>query len=189
MKIDYHNMPQGSSRFKFALRYLMNIVRSWICFHFIWKNVKYKGFVRVMKGTSFASGMKICLGHNVQFGQFCNVATDLKVGNNVLCAGRVSFVGKYDHQFSTPCETIWESERKKSNSTIVEDDVWIGHGATIVGPVRIGMGAVVAAGAVVTKDIPACEIWGGVPARKIRKRFSSDADTQRHLSFLLDLQT
>jgi acetyltransferase-like isoleucine patch superfamily enzyme len=131
------------------------------------------------------------LGENSQImAPIAGAAFDrLKVGNNVLCAGRVSFVGKYDHQFSTPCETIWESERKKSNSTIVEDDVWIGHGATIVGPVRIGMGAVVAAGAVVTKDIPACEIWGGVPARKIRNRFSSDADTQRHLSFLLDLQT
>jgi maltose O-acetyltransferase len=47
---------------------------------------------------------------------------------------------------------------------------WIGTGATILQGVNIGDGAVIAAGAVVTKDIPAYEIWGGVPAKCIRKR-------------------
>lgn len=47
---------------------------------------------------------------------------------------------------------------------------WIGTGATVLHGVSIGDGAVVAAGAVVTKDIPPYEIWGGVPAKFIRKR-------------------
>lgn len=47
---------------------------------------------------------------------------------------------------------------------------WIGTGATILQGVNIGDGAVIAAGAVVTKDVPSYEIWGGVPARYIRKR-------------------
>ena len=47
---------------------------------------------------------------------------------------------------------------------------WIGTGATVLQGVNIGDGAVVAAGAVVTKDIPPYEIWGGVPAKCIRKR-------------------
>ena len=47
---------------------------------------------------------------------------------------------------------------------------WIGTGATVLQGVNIGDGAVVAAGAVVTKDIPANEVWGGVPAKFIRKR-------------------
>ena len=47
---------------------------------------------------------------------------------------------------------------------------WIGTGAIILQGVRIGDGAVVAAGAVVTKDVPEYEVWGGVPARYIRKR-------------------
>lgn len=49
---------------------------------------------------------------------------------------------------------------------------WIGTGAVILQGVTIGDGAVVAAGAVVTKDIPPYEIWGGVPAKFIRKRTS-----------------
>ena len=179
-------MPVGSNRTSFAIRYIANVIRTWLWFHIKWPWVKYNGFVRIMKGTSFAAGMNICLGHNVQFGPHCSVATDLVVGNNVLFAARVCFVSKYDHQFSTPCKTIWESERVKSNPTVVEDDVWLGHNVTVVGPVHIGMGAVVAAGAVVTKDIPACEIWGGVPARKIRDRFSSVEETQQHLIFLRD---
>lgn len=47
---------------------------------------------------------------------------------------------------------------------------WVGTGAMVLGGVTIGDGAVVAAGAVVTKDIPPYEVWGGVPARFIRKR-------------------
>lgn len=47
---------------------------------------------------------------------------------------------------------------------------WIGTGATVLQGVTIGDGAIVAAGAVVTKDIPAYEVWGGVPAKFIRKR-------------------
>ena len=47
---------------------------------------------------------------------------------------------------------------------------WVGTGATILQGVNIGDGAVVAAGAVVTKDVPPYEVWGGVPAKYIRKR-------------------
>lgn len=47
---------------------------------------------------------------------------------------------------------------------------WIGTGATVLQGINIGDGAIVAAGAVVTKDIPSYEVWGGVPAKFIRKR-------------------
>ena len=50
---------------------------------------------------------------------------------------------------------------------IIEDHVWIGSRVQILPGVKIGRGAVIAAGAVVTKDVPANEIWGGVPAKRI----------------------
>ena len=66
----------------------------------------------------------------------------------------------------------------------MEDDVWIGAGSVLLSGVKIGRGAIVAAGSVVTKDVPACEIWGGNPAAKIRDRFPDETDKQKHLAFL-----
>ena len=51
---------------------------------------------------------------------------------------------------------------------VIEDEVWIGPGACIIGPVRVGRGAIVGAGAVVVKDVPAHAIVAGNPARVIR---------------------
>lgn len=65
---------------------------------------------------------------------------------------------------------------------VVEDDVWIGYGATILSGVHIGQGAVVAAGAVVSKDVPPYAIVGGVPAKVIRYRFCPEV-----IEFLLTL--
>ena len=62
--------------------------------------------------------------------------------------------------------------------TVVGNDVWFGHRATVMPGVRIGDGAIIAAGAVVTADVPPYTIVGGNPARPIRQRFT-DADTER----------
>jgi len=65
----------------------------------------------------------------------------------------------------------------------VGNDVYIGYGATIIGPCRIGDGAVIAAGAVVTEDVLPYTIVGGVPAKFIRYRF-----TEEKIEFLMNLQ-
>ena len=184
MKIDYHNMPQGASKLTFAIRYIMNLLRTWYLFHIKYPWVQYKGFVRVMPHTTFAKGMDIQIGHNVQFGEYCNIAANVTFGNNILMAGRVCFVGKNDHQFQTPGELIWNSTRGNNGTTIIEDDVWIGHNATIVGGLTIGKGSIIAAGAVVTQNIPPCEIWGGVPAKKIKDRFKTANEKSIHLRIL-----
>ena len=64
-KINYHNMANGDTKLKFAVRLYLNRLRTWWYFHVRWPWVKYKGFVRVMKGTSFAH-FPIVLGDNVQ---------------------------------------------------------------------------------------------------------------------------
>lgn len=106
----------------------------------------------------------------LQIGDFCSIAKD------------VTFVIDNSHPldyFSTfPFKVkVLKSDRREAFSEggiKVGDDVWIGYGATILDGVNIGKGAVVAAGAVVTKDVPPYTIVGGIPASIIRKRFSDD---------------
>lgn len=183
MGVAFHNMPRNESEAGFALRYVLNKIRSWCLFHLIYPWVKYSGFVRVMPFTEFVR-RDITLGNNVQFGRYCSIAADVIIGNNVLCAGHVSFIEGNDHRYDIPGKTIWDSPRGVSATIVVEDDVWIGDGATIMGGVTIGKGAIVAAGAVVTRDVPPCEIWGGIPARKIKDRFANPKDKEKHIAFL-----
>lgn len=65
-------------------------------------------------------------------------------------------------------------EKKPENDlkVIIEDDVWLGTGAIILKGVTIGRGSVIAAGALVTKDVPPYSIVGGLPAKVIKMRFS-----------------
>jgi acetyltransferase-like isoleucine patch superfamily enzyme len=136
-----------------------------------------------MAHTTFAK-RNITIGHNVQFGNYCNIAANVRFDNNILLAGRVCITGKNDHAFDIPCQLIWNGKREEDIYTVIEDDVWIGHNATIIAGVTIGKGSIIAAGSVVNKDVPPCEIWGGVPAKKIRNRFVSDSDKEKHIIFL-----
>jgi virginiamycin A acetyltransferase len=63
---------------------------------------------------------------------------------------------------------------KQIKQITIGNDVWIGHNAIIVGEVNVGNGAIIAAGSVVTKDIPPFSIVAGVPAKVIKKRFSNE---------------
>lgn len=67
-----------------------------------------------------------------------------------------------------------EGETQAKGNIIVNDDVWIGDSALILSGVEIGQGAVIAAGAVVTEDVPPYAVVGGVPAKIIKYRFRDD---------------
>ncbi|MEV4126806.1 CatB-related O-acetyltransferase [Nocardia sp. NPDC049707] len=68
--------------------------------------------------------------------------------------------------------------------TVVGNDVWFGYGATVLPGVRIGDGAIIAAGALVTADVPPYTIVGGNPATPIRRRFDpADVDRLRHAAW------
>jgi len=90
--------------------------------------------------------------------------TEITLGNDVLVGPRVSFE-TVNH--SLTCEADG-TRPVKSASIQVDDKVWIAAGAMIMPGVHIGEGAVIAAGAVVTKDVPAYTLVGGVPAKEIK---------------------
>ena|ERR1035437_5490170 len=85
----------------------------------------------------------------------------LRVGNKVFIGPNVTFANdRYPRSKCYPAEFL---------KTYIEDGASIGANATILGGVRIGAGAMVGAGSVVTRDVPAGELWVGNPARYIKK--------------------
>lgn len=102
----------------------------------------------------------------------------LIIGNYVCIASGVVILmgGNHNHhpEWITVypfLETIGQSYASKGD-TIIESDAWIGMNAMIMPGVRIGEGAIVAAGSVVVKDVPAYSVVGGNPARLIKERFT-----------------
>ncbi|NDC62988.1 MAG: acyltransferase [Planctomycetia bacterium] len=121
--------------------------------------------------TIWSPNRRVILGDRVQFGPECLIQTDFECGDSVLIASRVCFVGRNDHRYDIVGTTIWDGPRGAVEGIRVGGDVWIGHGAIVLDGVSIGRGAVVAAGAVVVKDVPPYTIVGGVPARPLSMRF------------------
>lgn len=103
----------------------------------------------------------------------------LKIGAFCSIAKEVSFVLGGEHRlnsistfpFKVKCLQGQDKEAFSKGDIIVEDDVWIGYRAVILSGVHIGQGAVIATGAVVTKDVPPYAVVGGVPAKVIKYRF------------------
>lgn len=108
----------------------------------------------------------------------CTLETKLTIGNYCSIAEEVTFLLSVDHPtnhlFIYPFKAMYEDTpcATTKGDIIIEDDVWLGYRSTILSGVRIGKGAIVAAGAVVSKDVPPYAIVGGVPARVLKYRFS-----------------
>lgn len=114
---------------------------------------------------------------------------DTTIGNHVAIASYVAFLNSDDHRYDIIGKTMWDSGRGDKYEIIVEDDVWIGHGAIILAPAKVGRGSIVAAGSVVNKDVPRYSIVGGVPAKVLKMRFTLEQiiEHERLLGYLMVL--
>jgi len=115
------------------------------------------------------SGSKI---FNTNLGKFCSIASSVSIGPGIH---DVNLVTTHPSLFSksTPLPKIFsKSDYIISNKKVtIGNDVWIGEKAVVLDGVSLGNGSIVAAGAVVVKDVAAYSIVGGVPAKHIRYRF------------------
>jgi len=130
----------------------------------------------VLGEQSWIAGHALVRG-DVEFGAHCTVnpyamiSGKVRCGDGVRIASHVSIVG-FNHGFDDPDMPI-HMQKHESLGISIEDDVWIGANAVVLDGVTVGRGAVIAAGAVVSKDVPSLAIVGGVPAKVVRYRGQS----------------
>jgi acetyltransferase-like isoleucine patch superfamily enzyme len=132
---------------------------------------------------------RITFGRAVYVGKDVHIECNAEIGDHVLIADRVALVGRQDHdykvcgvpmrftpQISPTMQAMPAGVDPDTNVVRVGDDVWLGFGCTVLTGVRIGRGAIIAAGAVVAVDVAPYDIVAGNPARPVSRRFES-ADT------------
>ena len=136
--------------------------------------------VNIGSNFSAAGIQNISIGNCASIGvnnRFLCTRAEILIGNNVMTGPNVTFVSG-DHRIdieNRPMISISDKEKLPENDIRIElkGDNWIGSNAVILKGVTIGEGAVIAAGSVVTKDVPPFAIVGGIPAKLLKYRFSS----------------
>lgn len=116
------------------------------------------------------SGPSIVVGDRVFIGKGCefNICEGIRVADDCLIASGCKFV---DANHGTADISLPMNKQAPTALPIhLDRDVWLGVNVVVLKGVSIGQGAIVGAGAVVTKSIPSNEIWAGIPARKIGQR-------------------
>jgi len=118
-------------------------------------------------------GDSLSIGNNVGINHYCfiGVRGSIEIGDNVIFGPRVNVFSE-SHNFGDRSIPIKHQGTTKGK-TVIGNDVWIGANASIMSGVSIGNGSIIAAGAVVTHDVPPFCIVGGVPAKVIKMRGDS----------------
>ena len=113
--------------------------------------------LRVDKGGKIIVGDKCFINSNCNF----SARKSILIGDNCMFANNVVVID-HDHDYINGVGFI-------AKKIVIEDDVWIAANVVILKGVHIGRGSVVAAGSVVTNDIPPYTVWGGIPAKQLRR--------------------
>lgn len=140
--------------------------------------IKGTGKILVGEGSELLYGVVLMsyFSGNIIIGKGCSInpytiiygVGDTIIGNDVLIAGHCMIIPN-NHNIKLR-EVPINKQGHSSKGIIIEDDVWIGHGCSILDGVTIGKGSVIAAGSVVNRTVPPYTVYGGVPAKFLKER-------------------
>jgi acetyltransferase-like isoleucine patch superfamily enzyme len=147
---------------RFARNFRMNLMR----FYYRTPDVSHNSYL----GFGCVISRDFKLGAHSYIGPRTYICPGVVAGKYVMLGAEVMIVGK-DHRIDRAGTPTIFSGRPTFMNTNIEDDVWIGARVLLLAGVKIGRGAVIGAGSVVSKDIPPYAVAVGVPANVIRFRF------------------
>jgi len=140
--------------------------------HFCCKHI----FVKCGKDVNIEHGVDFEGGTELEIGSYSGLGINswigpAKIGKDVIMGREVIIISK-NHKYSDSTKPIHLQGYEQVRPVIIEDDVWIGTRVIILPGRRIGRGAVIGAGSVVTKDVPPYAVVGGNPAKILKYRMS-----------------
>jgi virginiamycin A acetyltransferase len=112
------------------------------------------------------------IGDKLVIGKFCQIAANVRFIMNGANHG-LNGISTYPFKVFGKAWSSAPLEPVNKGDTVIGNDVWLGYGATIMPGIKIGHGAIIASGSIVTKDVEPYAIVGGNPANLIRKRFTA----------------
>lgn len=154
------------------------------------RNVAIGPHSRIGRSVVISAPHHLTIGARVSIGPRSIVQVDGEIGDLALIGQAVQIIGRADHDFSeigVPiADGVWAGDRPQGerDAVMIGKDVWIGGASVVLSGVTIGDAAIVGAGSVVVKNVPAGSIVGGNPARFLRWRFPSRAHFDAHLAEL-----
>lgn len=174
---------------------LLRRVQTWMLIAGKGRYLSYGSDLHVGKNTRLWAPRFLRIGKGVYIGKQVHIEANCEIGDYCLLANGVAIVGRHDHDFSVvgfPMRYApWVGSRRfpspfLDEKAVIESDVWLGYGVTVLTGVTVGRGSVVAAGSVVSKDIPAYSIAAGVPARVVGQRFPDPSVITDHEAAIRD---
>jgi acetyltransferase-like isoleucine patch superfamily enzyme len=124
-------------------------------------NSKIGTFVEIQKGAT--------IGKNCKISSHTFICEGVSIKNNVFIGHNVTFINDKYPKATTSEGVVQSDEDWTVAPTLIEEGASIGSSATILCGIKIGSGAIIGAGSVVTKDVPPGEVWAGNPAKCLHK--------------------
>lgn len=151
-------------------------------------NVEFGRNFHVGPGSVIWAPTRLAIGNNVYIGKHVTIEVDGTIGDEVLIANGSGLVGRMDHDYTQIDKPIrsasWVGDSPEQSRPInIGSDVWVGFNAVVLSGITIANSSVIAAGSVVTKDVPENCIVAGNPAKKVKNRYSGN-DFDRHWASL-----